>query len=316
MAIREHDEAAFRIADEREPFTPEHVCRFGEHKPAPSGSRCIVHSSAPATAARPDRPAAGHHRRPRRGVADPEPFGDPRQRQTVRVQRGGLSALVRQEFRLPRCDTRPASNLAHRPAVDAEPRRQLPDGHTLHVAKARRAEFVAGEIVAAGGSASTVAADISNPTDCVDLVAHLSKDFQRLDALILNASGGLELGADPGYSMRINRDAPVRLVQLAMPLMPAGGRIVFVTSHQAHFHGAKPVPAKYVPIAENKRAGEDALRAMRPEFASRDIDFTVVSGDIIDGTIIVRYCSDVIPQRSPPLEHTVHYLRWSSLRRR
>lgn len=59
-------------------------------------------------------------------------------------------------------------------------------------------------------------------------------------------------------------------------------------SQQAHFHGAKPVPADYVPIAESKRAGEDALRAMRSEFSSRQINFMVVSGDMIDGTIIVR----------------------------
>ncbi|MCB0929109.1 MAG: SDR family oxidoreductase [Mycolicibacterium insubricum] len=176
--------------------------------------------------------------------------------------------------------------------IGAEVARQLasPDTHVLinYREKAKRAELVADEIVAAGGSASTVAADISDPTDCINLMAHLTKDFHGLDALVLNASGGLELGADPDYPMRINRDAPVRLAQLAMPLMASGGRIVFVTSHQAHFHGAKHVPADYVPIAESKRAGEDALRAMQPEFASRDIDFTVVSGDMIEGTIIIR----------------------------
>src|SRR5690606_30691360 len=77
-------------------------------------------------------------------------------------------------------------------------------------------------------------------------------------------------------------------VRLALPQMPAGSRIVFVTSHQAHFHGRKPVPADYEPIAASKRAGEDALRAMIPELAEHGVRLLVVSGDMIDGTIIVR----------------------------
>ena len=40
--------------------------------------------------------------------------------------------------------------------------------------------------------------------------------------------------------------------------------------------------------AASKRAGEDALRALVPEFAGRGVGFTVVSGDMIDGTIIIR----------------------------
>lgn len=176
--------------------------------------------------------------------------------------------------------------------IGAQVARQLtgPDVHVVinYREKRKRAEVIANEIIAAGGSASIAAADISNPDDCARLIDLIAESFGRLDALVLNASGGLELGAGAGYPMRINRDAPVRLTNLAMPIMPVGGRIVFVTSHQAHFHGAQPVPADYVPIAESKRAGEDALRAMSAEFDCRQIDFTVVSGDMIDGTIIVR----------------------------
>jgi 3-oxoacyl-[acyl-carrier protein] reductase len=120
------------------------------------------------------------------------------------------------------------------------------------------------------------------------MIGDIAERFGRLDVLVLNASGGLERGADPGYAMRINRDAQLRLVDLAMPLIPSGGRIVFVTSHQAHFHGVKPVPASYVPVAQSKRAGEDALRGMQAVFNKRGIGFVVVSGDMIDGTIVVR----------------------------
>ena len=123
----------------------------------------------------------------------------------------------------------------------------------------------------------------------------IARLFGRLDVLVLNASGGLERGADPGYAMRINCDAQERLVRLALPLMPPGGRIVFVTSHQAHFLGRRPVPADYVPVAASKRAGEDALRAMGPILEANGISLVVVSGDMIDGTITVR----LLEQRDP-----------------
>lgn len=154
--------------------------------------------------------------------------------------------------------------------------------------KSRRATNVVDDIAAAGGSASAVRLDICDPMACGDVIRSVRDEFGRLDALILNASGGLERGASPDYPMRINRDAPVHLLNRALPLIPRGGRVVFVTSHQAHFHGLKPVPADYLPIAHSKRAGEDALRAMRPELAARHVSLTIVSGDMIDGTIIVR----------------------------
>ncbi|WP_459960215.1 SDR family oxidoreductase [Nocardia sp. IFM 10818] len=154
--------------------------------------------------------------------------------------------------------------------------------------KRKRAETLAAGIITAGGSASVAGADISDADSAAGLIDGVVREFGRLDVLVLNASGGLEREAAPDYAMRLNRDAQTGLARLALPHIPAGGRIVFVTSHQAHFSPARAVPAGYELIAASKRAGEDALRAMIPEFSAHGIDFTVVSGDMIDGTIIVR----------------------------
>ncbi|WP_405136859.1 SDR family oxidoreductase [Nocardia sp. NBC_01388] len=154
--------------------------------------------------------------------------------------------------------------------------------------KRKRAEVIVADIAAAGGSASVAGADITDPDSARALIESTAGEFGRLDVLVLNASGGLERDAAPEYAMRLNRDAQTRLARLALEHLPAGGRIVFVTSHQAHFSATRPVPNRYEPIAASKRAGEDALREMIPEFDSRGIGFTVVSGDMIDGTIIVR----------------------------
>ncbi|WP_067864155.1 SDR family oxidoreductase [Nocardia shimofusensis] len=155
--------------------------------------------------------------------------------------------------------------------------------------KAGRAQMVVGDIVAAGGSASAIGADLSDRAAVTRMLGEVESGHGRLDALVLNASGGLERDADPGYALRLNRDAQVHLATAALPLLGPGGRIVFVTSHQAHFHGTgRPLPDGYEPIAASKRAGEDALRALIPEFARHGVGFTVVSGDMIDGTIIIR----------------------------
>jgi 3-oxoacyl-[acyl-carrier protein] reductase len=176
--------------------------------------------------------------------------------------------------------------------IGAEVAQQLasPDTHVIvnYREKAKRAETIAEAIRTAGGNASTLGADISDAAAAAAMIGTIAARFGRLDALILNASGGLELGADPGYAMRLNRDAQRRLALLAMPLIPAGGRIVFVTSHQAHFFPNKAVPKGYSAVAASKRAGETALHMMRSQFDRAGIRLSVVSSDMIDGTIIVR----------------------------
>lgn len=176
--------------------------------------------------------------------------------------------------------------------IGAEVARQLAEPGTHVVVnyreKSARAEAVADDIRLLGGQASTVGADIADEAAAAAMITEIGQRFGRLDMLVLNASGGLELGADSGYAMRLNRDSQRRLVELALPLMPVGARIVFVTSHQAHFYPHKAVPKGYAPIALSKRAGETALHGMKREFDRHGIHFTVVSGDMIDGTIIIR----------------------------
>jgi 3-oxoacyl-[acyl-carrier protein] reductase len=176
--------------------------------------------------------------------------------------------------------------------IGAEVAIQLADPHCHLIVnyreKARRAHDVAEAVHAAGGQASTAQADLTDERAVAAMLDDVQRRFGRLDVLVLNASGGMESGADPGYAMRLNRDAQESLVRLSLPVMSPGGRIVFITSHQAHFHGRKPVPDRYFPIAVSKRAGEDALRAMRPMLEAKGIALVVVSGDMIDGTVTVR----------------------------
>lgn len=153
--------------------------------------------------------------------------------------------------------------------------------------KRRRADQVVDEVRTAGGSAVAHQADLTDEAQVRAMFGEVRAQFGRLDVLVLNASGGMERDADPGYAMRLNRDAQMSVLDQALPLMQSGARIVFVTSHQAHFHGQRPGPAAYEAVAVSKRAGEDAIRARIPELAGRGVSVVVVSGDMIDGTITV-----------------------------
>jgi NAD(P)-dependent dehydrogenase (short-subunit alcohol dehydrogenase family) len=139
-----------------------------------------------------------------------------------------------------------------------------------------------------GRRALLAQADITNSGEVQAMMVAVREHFAGLDLLILNASGGLEKDMPADYAMQLNLVAQERMVDAAVPLMPAGGRIVFVTSHLAHFYGQKPVYAAYEPVATSKKAGEQALRARIPELMTRGISLVVVSGDLIEGTITPR----------------------------
>lgn len=151
--------------------------------------------------------------------------------------------------------------------------------------KEARALKLVAAIEAAGGHAMGVGADLTDAASVSAMFDRVQERLGGLDILVMNASGGMEAGMAEDYAMQLNRDAQVALLEAAMPLLAAGSRVVFVTSHQAHFIQTTPTMPEYLPVALSKRAGEDALRAMIPRLADAGIDFVVVSGDMIEGTI-------------------------------
>lgn len=162
--------------------------------------------------------------------------------------------------------------------------------------KAPRAEKLAAQLHEEfGASTLVVGADLTDG-DSVDSMMGAVKDvFGGIDLLFLNASGGMEQNMGEDYAMRLNRDAQVSTLEKAVPLMPAGSRVVFVTSHQAHFIRTTPTMPEYEPVALSKRAGEDALRERIPSLADKGIEFVVVSADMIEGTITATLLNRMNP---------------------
>ena len=151
--------------------------------------------------------------------------------------------------------------------------------------KAPRANKVVTEIEAAGGRAVAVGADLTDPQSVRELMRTAVDTFGSLDLLVLNASGGMEADLGEDYAMRLNRDAQADALEAGLEHLSTGGRVVFVTSHQAHFiHEVETMP-EYEAVARSKRAGEDALTQQLPAMSEQGVSFVVVSGDMIEGTV-------------------------------
>ncbi|MGB4779295.1 SDR family oxidoreductase [Microbacterium sp.] len=151
--------------------------------------------------------------------------------------------------------------------------------------KAPRAEKLAAQLRELDVEVLVVGADLTNAASVEAMMTAVKETFGTLDLLVLNASGGMESGMGEDYALLLNRDAQLNVLDAALPLMPDGSRVVFVTSHQAHFIRTTPTMPEYEPVALSKRAGEDALRERIPELTEHGIEFVVVSGDMIEGTI-------------------------------
>ncbi|WP_431804960.1 SDR family oxidoreductase [Microbacterium sp. bgisy203] len=156
--------------------------------------------------------------------------------------------------------------------------------------KAPRAEKLAAQLRELGVEVLVVGADLTDEASVADMMEQIRERFGKLDILVLNASGGMESGMGEDYALVLNRDAQLNVLDAALPLLkdstvPGGARVVFVTSHQAHFIRTTPTMPEYEAVALSKRAGEDALRERIPALAAEGVDFVVVSGDMIEGTI-------------------------------
>ncbi|MBA8816183.1 NAD(P)-dependent dehydrogenase (short-subunit alcohol dehydrogenase family) [Microbacterium halimionae] len=151
--------------------------------------------------------------------------------------------------------------------------------------KAPRAEKLATQLRELGVRVLVVGADLTDADSVQAMFDEVKSEFGGLDVLVLNASGGMEAGMAEDYALQLNRDAQVRVLETARPLLSSGARVVFVTSHQAHFIRTTETMPEYEQVALSKRAGEDALRDRIPALSEAGIDFVTVSGDMIEGTI-------------------------------
>jgi NAD(P)-dependent dehydrogenase (short-subunit alcohol dehydrogenase family) len=141
---------------------------------------------------------------------------------------------------------------------------------------------------AAGGTASVVVADVASETDCARLVTDAGTP---IDGLVLNVGIGRG-GGIPGTTaddwdrtFAVNLRSHFLITQAALPLMGAGGSIVFISSV------AGLQPGSRLPAYDASKAGIIGLcRAVALEGARRGIRANVVAPGLID-TPLGRWAS-------------------------
>jgi NAD(P)-dependent dehydrogenase (short-subunit alcohol dehydrogenase family) len=143
-------------------------------------------------------------------------------------------------------------------------------------------------VESAGGRASVVVADVASEEDCARLVA---ESGTPIDGLVLNVGIGRGAGlrgtsaADWDTTFAVNLRAHFLITQAAMPVMPAGGSIVFVSSV------AGLQPGSRLPAYDASKAGIIGLcRHVALEGARQGVRANVVAPGLID-TPLGRWAS-------------------------
>ncbi len=91
-------------------------------------------------------------------------------------------------------------------------------------------------IVAAGGQAAYVAADVTADADCAGVLKSVGAAFGRLDVLVNNVGivgSGMAEEEQWDLLMEVNAKSAFLMAKNAVPAMPAGGAIVNISSYAA-----------------------------------------------------------------------------------
>jgi enoyl-[acyl-carrier protein] reductase III len=167
---------------------------------------------------------------------------------------------------------------------------------------ADEAEALCAEIRAMGRRACALQASVGLPDSVDDMFAELTRHFDRLDIVVSNAASGV---LKPAMEMTLkhwrwcletNALALNLLAQRAVPLMPAGGRIIALSSL-----GASRAMPDYGFIGASKAALESLVRTLAQELGPRNIRVNTVSAGVVD-TDALRY----FPNRDELLANFAH----------
>lgn len=145
------------------------------------------------------------------------------------------------------------------------------------------AEAVCAEVRGMGRRAVAVKASVGLPESVDELFVELKKHFDRVDIVVSNAASGvlrptLEMTLKHWrWCMETNAFALDLLAQRAVPMMPAGGRIVAMSSL-----GALRAMPHYGFIGASKAALESLVRSLAQELGPRGIRVNAVSAGVVD----------------------------------
>jgi enoyl-[acyl-carrier protein] reductase III len=145
------------------------------------------------------------------------------------------------------------------------------------------AESLCREIRALGRRAVAIKASVGLPDSVDELFVELRRHFDRLDIVVSNAASGVLRPATEmtlkhwRWCMETNAFALNLLAQRALPLMPAGGRIIAMSSL-----GSQRAMPGYGFVGASKAALESLVRTLAQELGPRGIRVNAVSAGVVD----------------------------------
>ena len=145
------------------------------------------------------------------------------------------------------------------------------------------AESLSRDIRGLGRQALAIQADVSDPGSIAEAFAVFRQQFDHVDFVVSNAAIGvlkpaLELTLKHWRRcLETNALALNFLAQQAVPLMPAGGSIIGISSL-----GASRAIPHYAFIGASKAALESLARSLAQELGSRRIRVNVVNAGLVD----------------------------------
>jgi enoyl-[acyl-carrier protein] reductase III len=145
------------------------------------------------------------------------------------------------------------------------------------------AEALCATIQGLGRRALAIQANVGDPASVRETFTALRQQFDRVDILVSNAASGvlkptLQLSLKHWrWCLETNALALNLLAQQAVPLMPAGGSIVGLSSL-----GASRAIPHYAFIGASKAALEALVRSLAQELGQRGIRVNAVSAGVVD----------------------------------
>ena len=152
------------------------------------------------------------------------------------------------------------------------------------------AAAVCAAIRAVGRHACAIQGNVGHPESVEELFAEFRQHFDRLDILVSNAATGvlkpvLEMSLKHWrWCLETNALALALLAQRAVPLMPAGGRIVATSSLGAN----RAIPG-YGFIGSSKAALESLVRHMAVELGPQGINVNTISAGAVDTEALKKF---------------------------
>lgn len=167
--------------------------------------------------------------------------------------------------------------------------------------RVQRGQDVAADVRALGVEGVALPLDLCDAASRRQLLGRVTEAGVLLDLLVLSASGGLEPGAAATYAADLNTDAPTDVVLDLLPVMRPGASLVYLTSHEAHFHRPETAHPVYGRIAATKKAGERRLLALRDMIEPRGVTLKIISADVVEDTatakLLLRLSADAVETR-------------------